>query len=76
MTDGWNIRVTTFDGAGRPVIFRHFRVFETNKDRAIALVRMHPLVRKGDAVEARARVACNEFRGKRMKPGEVKELYL
>ena len=73
MSDGWNVRVTTFDRAGQPVIFRHYLVFEADKDRAIALVRMDVSVNDGEAIEALAPVAQNEFLGQRMKLGDVKQ---
>ena len=72
LSDGWQVRVTTLDPAGRPAIFRHYLVFEADKDRAIALVLMDVSVNAGEAVEAVAPVARNEFLGHRMKPGDVK----
>jgi hypothetical protein len=71
MSDGWNVRVTTFDRAGQPVIFRHYLVFEADKDRAIALVRMDVSVSPGEAVEALAPVDRSELLGQRMRPGDV-----
>jgi hypothetical protein len=68
LSDGWQVRVTTLDPAGRPAIFRHYLVFEADKDRAIALVRMDVSVNAGEAVEAVAPLARNEFLGHRMKP--------
>jgi hypothetical protein len=47
-------------------------VFEADKDRAIALVRMDISVNAGEAVKAVAPLARNEFLGHRMKPGDVK----
>jgi hypothetical protein len=72
LSDGWQVRVTTLDPAGRPAIFRHYLVFEADKDRAIALVRMDVSVNAGEAVKAVAPLARNEFLGHRMKPGDVK----
>ena len=72
LSDGWQVRVTTLDPAGRPAIFRHYLVFEADKDRAIALVRMDVSVNAGESVEAVAPLARNEFLGRRMKPGDVK----
>jgi hypothetical protein len=71
LSDGWQVRVT-LDAAGRPAIFRHYLVFEADKDRAIALVLMDVSVNAGEAVEAVAPLARNEFLGHRMKPGDVK----
>ena len=72
LSDGWQVRVTTLDPAGRPAIFRHYLVLEADKDRAIALVRMDISVNAGEAVKAVAPLARNEFLGHRMKPGDVK----
>jgi hypothetical protein len=70
MSDGWIVRVTTIDSAGRPAIFRNYLVFEADKDRAIALVRMDFSVRDGEAIEALAPVARKQLLC--MKPGDVK----
>ena len=51
MSDGWRVRVTTVDGAGQPAIFRDYLVFEANKARAFALVRMHMSVNDGETIE-------------------------
>jgi hypothetical protein len=60
-SDGWKVRVTTVDGAGRPVIFRHYLVFEADRDRAIALVRLHMTVNDGEVIEVSAPVLRSEF---------------
>lgn len=67
--------MTTLDGAGRPAVFRHYLVFEADKRRAIALVRMDVSVGDGEAVEALAPAGLNELLGQRMKPGDVKQLF-
>jgi hypothetical protein len=67
---GWIVRATTLNREARPTIFRHYLVFEADKDRAIALVRMDVSVGDGEAIEAVAPIARNELR--RMKPGDVK----
>jgi hypothetical protein len=66
--------VTTLDGSGRPAIFRHYLVFEGDKDRAIALVRMDVSVNDGETVQALAPVTLSELRKQRMKPGDVKQV--
>jgi hypothetical protein len=45
---------------------------KADKDRAIALVLMDVSVNAGEAVEAVAPLARNEFLGRRMKLGDVK----
>ena len=72
VSDGWKVRVTTVDGAGRPVIFRHYLVFEADRDRAIALVRLHMTVNDGEVIEVSAPVLRSEFLEQRMKPGDVR----
>ena len=67
--------MTTLDGMGRPAIFRHYLVFETDKDRAIALVRLDVSVNDGEAIEALTPVAQNKFLGQRMKLGDVKQQF-
>ena len=74
LSDGWQVRVTTLDPAGRPAIFRHYLVFEADKDRAIALVRMDISVNDGETVQALAPVTLSELRKQRMKPGDVKQV--
>jgi hypothetical protein len=73
VTNGWKVRVTTIDGAGRPVIFRHYLVFEADKDRAIALVRLHMSVNDGEAIEVCAPVDRSKFLEQHMKPGDIKQ---
>jgi len=72
MSDGWKVRVTTVDGSGRPAVFRDYMVFEADRDRAIALVRLHMSVNDGETIEVRAAIVRNEFSEQRMKPGDVK----
>jgi hypothetical protein len=52
MPAGWNIRVTTFDSEGKPRI-----VYESDKERAIELVRKRVPVNEGELAEAVAEVA-------------------
>jgi hypothetical protein len=73
VSNGWKVRVTTIDGAGRPVIFRHYLVFEADRDRAMALVRLHMTVNDGETVEVRAPVDRVEFLKQHMKLGDVKQ---
>jgi len=47
-------------------------VFEADRDRAIALVRLHMSVNDGETIEVRAAIVRNEFSEQRMKPGDVK----
>ena len=61
VSEGWNFRVTTIDGAGRPVIFRHYLVFEADRDRAIALVKLHMTVNDGERVEVHEPVDRSKF---------------
>lgn len=63
VSDGWNVRVTTLDSAGQPAIFRHYLVFEADKRRAIALVRMDVSVGDGEAAEPLAPVALKRALG-------------
>ena len=70
LSDGWQVRVTTLDPAGRPAIFRRYLVFEADKDRAIALVRMDISVNAGEDVKAVAPHTQTQFLLHRMKPGK------
>jgi hypothetical protein len=74
LSDGWRLRVTTLDESGQPAIFRYYLVFEADKDRALALVRMDVSVNTGKTVEALAPVSRQELLGQRMRPGDVKQL--
>jgi hypothetical protein len=67
MAAGWKVRVTTFDSAGKPAVARHFLSYESDKDRAVELVRKRVPVNEGE----RAEVAENEFIGEGMTPGDV-----
>src|ERR1700730_1132491 len=69
MGEGWKIKVTTLDGAGRPAIFRHFLVFEHDKNRAIALVRQHPTVHSKDRLEISAPVERQTFVDRNIRRG-------
>jgi hypothetical protein len=71
MAAGWNVRVTTFDSEGKPRIVRNFLAYESDKERAIELVRKRVPVNEGELAEAVAEVAGNEFIGPGMKPGDV-----
>jgi hypothetical protein len=68
---GWIVQVTTYNRAGQPAIFRHYLVFEADKDRAVQLVRMDVSVGADETIKALAPVARTEF-GRPMKPGDVK----
>jgi hypothetical protein len=72
--DGWKIKVTTLDGAGRPALFRHYLACEADKSRAIALVRLHMSVNDGEVVEALTPVTLSELRWQRMKRGDVRPI--
>jgi hypothetical protein len=74
LSDGWSVRVTTLDSSGRPAIFRHYLVFEADKERALALVRMDISVNPGEIVQAVAPVHWIELREHGMKLGQVKQL--
>ena len=71
MAAGWKVRVTTFDSAGKPAVARHFLSYESDKDRAVELVRKRVPVNEGERAEAVAEVAENEFIGEGMTPGDV-----
>jgi hypothetical protein len=73
LTNGWTVRVITLDSAEQPAVYRHFLVFDGDKDRAMALVRRHHSVSPDDVVQALAPAPPSEFRLKAIKPGEVKE---
>jgi hypothetical protein len=73
MGEGWNVRVTTIDGAGRPVLFRHYLVFEADRDRAIALVKLDMTVNVGERVEVHEPVDRGKFLAQCMKLGDVKQ---
>jgi hypothetical protein len=64
----------TYDSWGRPAFFRDYLVFEADKDRALALVRMDLSVNAGEIVEALGPVTLSELRRQRMKPGGVQLL--
>jgi hypothetical protein len=74
LSDGWNIRVTTLDRSGRPAIFRDYLVFEANKDRAVALVRMDVSVNAGEIVQALSPVMPSELRRQGMRLRDVKQV--
>ena len=72
MTGGWKIKVTTVGEDARPVIFRHYFVFDDKKDRAIALVKRIFIVNNREIVEAMEPVSYNKLIKEGMKPGQVK----
>ena len=72
MPAGWNIRVTTFDSEGKPRIVRNFLAYESDKEKAIELVRKRVPVTEGELAEAVAEVSGNEFVGPGMRPGDVR----
>ena len=74
MPAGWNIRVTTFDSEGNPRIVRNFLAYESDKKRAIELVRKRVPVNEGELAEAIAKVEENQFVGPGMRPGDVRRL--
>ena len=74
MPAGWNVRVTTFDSEGKPQLVRNFLAYESDKDRAVELVRKRVPVQQGELVEAIAEVAGNVLAGPGMRPGDVRRL--
>jgi hypothetical protein len=72
MAAGWNVRVTTFDAAGKPGTVRNFLAYEPDKARAVELVRKRLPVREGEQAEAVSEVAANELLTQRMRPGDVR----
>jgi hypothetical protein len=74
MPAGWNIRVTSFDSDGKPRIVRNFLANESDRERAIELVRKRVPVSEGELAEAVAEVTGNEFVGPGMRPGDVRRL--
>ena len=74
MPAGWNVRVTTFDSEGKPQLVRNFLAYESDKDRAVELVRKRVPVQQGELAEAIAEVAGNVLAGPRMRPGDVRRL--
>ena len=74
MPAGWNIRVTALDSEGKPRIVRNFLAYESDKERAIELVRKRVPVNEGELAEAVAEVSGNEFVGPGMRPGDVRRL--
>ena len=66
------MRVTTFDSEGNPRIVRNFLAYESDKERAIELVRKRVPVNEGELAEAVAEVSGNEFVGPGMRPGDVR----
>jgi hypothetical protein len=52
-------------------MFRNYLVFEADKDRALALVRMDVSVNRGERVQAVAPVTRTELVKHGMKPGDV-----
>jgi hypothetical protein len=74
MPAGWNVRVTTFDSEGKPRLVRNFLAYESDKDRAVKLVRKRVPVQQGELAEAIAEVAGNVLAGPGMRPGDVRRL--
>jgi hypothetical protein len=72
MPAGWNVRVTTFDSEGKPRLVRNFLAYESDKEKAIELVRKRVPVNEGELAEAVAEVAGNEFVRPGMRPGDVR----
>jgi hypothetical protein len=72
MPAGWNVRVTSFDSEGKPGSVRYFLAYESDKERAVELVRKRVPVNKGEEAEAVAEVAGNELVGQNMRPGDVR----
>ena len=61
MPAGWNIRVTTFDSEGNPRIVRNFLAYESDKERAVELVRKRVPVNDGELAEPVAEVTESQF---------------
>jgi hypothetical protein len=74
MPAAWNVRVTTFDSEGKPRLVRNFLAYESDKDRAVELVRKRVPVQQGELAEAIAEVAGNVLAGPGMRPGDVRRL--
>ena len=53
---------------------RNFLAYESDKERAIELVRKRVPVNEGELAEAVAEVSGNEFVGPGMRPGDVRRL--
>jgi hypothetical protein len=73
MAAGWNVQVTTFDSAGKPGMVRHFLACESDREKAVELVRNKAIVHKGERAEAVAEVPERVFIGQGMKPGGVRQ---
>ena len=67
------MRVTTFDSKGKPGIVRNFLAYETDKERAIELVRKRVPVYEGEVAEAVTEVTADELLGQTMRPGDVRQ---
>jgi hypothetical protein len=70
---GWNIRIWTFESAGRAVIARDFLAYEPRKGRAIELICKKVSISESEQTEIIAEIAENEFIIRGMQPGDVKQ---
>jgi hypothetical protein len=74
MPAGWNIRVTTFDSEGNARIVRNYLAYESDKAKAVELVRKRVPVNAGELAEAVAEVAGGAFLSTGMRIGDVRRV--
>ena len=75
MAAGWKVQVTTFDSAGKPGMVRYFLACESDKEKAVELVRNKAIVHKWERAEAIAEVQESVFIGQGMKPSGVRQVH-
>ena len=69
---GWTVRVTTFDLDGHPVVFQNFIVYESERTRAIELVRRHMAVSDRQTIEVLGKVSRDTFQSQNIRRGQVR----
>jgi hypothetical protein len=73
MAAGWQVQVTTFDSAGKPGMVRYFLAYESDKEKAVELVRNKAIVHRGERAKAIAEVQESVFIGHGLKPSGVRQ---
>jgi hypothetical protein len=73
MVEGWKIKVTISDRTGERAITKHYLVFESEEELAVALVRRKLALNQSAKIDAVARAGAHLFYRRGMKIGEVRK---
>jgi hypothetical protein len=72
MAVGWKIKVIARDRAKNPAIIQYYLAFESDKEQAVALVRLRLSLNASARIEAVASAGGHLFYRRGMKAGNVK----